>query len=156
MTPTRHPLPLIDRQDTQNKLNVILASLTDVLHLVHYAHVNTSSPHFFQDHLLYDTIKGYLDPFIDRIAERVTALGGTADISLGQAAMNTKISKQDMSVTNRYLTQLADVLAQLSKWLYNCLPGLDKCTENIICELIEQTDKSLYHVEHHQIYTVGE
>ena len=73
-----------DRQQIIDILNARLADTIDLKTQAKQAHWNVKGPEFFQLHELFDSIAGHLDDQADLIAERVTALGGTA---LGTARM---------------------------------------------------------------------
>ena len=60
-------------------LNQLLAETIDLHGQTKQAHWNVRGPNFMQMHEMYDRIAGMLQPHVDEIAERVTALGGAAE-----------------------------------------------------------------------------
>lgn len=59
-------------------LNARLADVLDLKAATKQAHWNVKGPNFIALHELFDKFAGQLDGHADEIAERVTALGGTA------------------------------------------------------------------------------
>ena len=59
-------------------LNQRLADAIDLQLQMKQAHWNVKGPDFFQLHILFDQLAGEVFPFIDLVAERITALGGVA------------------------------------------------------------------------------
>lgn len=78
MYPTLNDLPEEIRVQVIEILNNSLASTLDLKTQVKQAHWNVKGPHFIQLHELFDTMATEMEDFVDTVAERVTALGGTA------------------------------------------------------------------------------
>ena len=82
------------RQDVRapmiSLLNQQLADTFDLFSQTRHAHWNVKGAEFFQIHLLYDKLAEQVEGFIDMIAERVTALGGTA---MGTVRMTSAVSR---------------------------------------------------------------
>ncbi|MEO1006109.1 MAG: ferritin-like domain-containing protein, partial [Cyanobacteria bacterium J06638_38] len=73
---SRIDLPENIRTPIIELLNASLAISTDLKSQVKQAHWNVKGMNFYQLHLLFDTIAGELEEYIDLVAERITALGG--------------------------------------------------------------------------------
>ena len=59
-------------------LNQSLAATLDLKTQTKQAHWNVKGTDFFQLHELFGAMSGELEEYVDMVAERVTALGGTA------------------------------------------------------------------------------
>src|SRR3546814_6408020 len=69
------------REKLVTLLNARLSDAIDLKLQAKQAHWNVKGPSFIALHELFDTIAGLADGFVDEIAERATALGGTAERS---------------------------------------------------------------------------
>lgn len=78
MYPTLNDLPEEIRVQVIELLNHSLAATLDLKTQVKQAHWNVKGPQFIQLHELFDTMATEMEDFVDTVAERVTALGGTA------------------------------------------------------------------------------
>ena len=58
-------------------LNQTLAATLDLKTQTKQAHWNVKGMDFYQLHLLFDEMAGELEEYVDMVAERVTALGGS-------------------------------------------------------------------------------
>jgi starvation-inducible DNA-binding protein len=79
-------IPSNARQAVIETLNARLADLTDLKLATKHAHWNVKGPGFIALHEMFDGFAATLDGHIDTVAERITALGGTAKGTLAQAA----------------------------------------------------------------------
>src|SRR5438309_8411718 len=75
---TRIELPAEVRKQMIGLLNQHLADTFDLYSQAKQAHWNIKGPEFFQLHELFDRLADEVIGYVDVIAERVTALGGTA------------------------------------------------------------------------------
>src|SRR5262245_31210533 len=66
------------RENMIDLLNQQLADTFDLYSQVKQAHWNVKGMHFMQLHLFFDDLAGGLLEQVDTVAERATALGGTA------------------------------------------------------------------------------
>jgi DNA-binding ferritin-like protein len=76
---TKNTLPEKIRNQSIALLNRNLASAIDLKAQAKQAHWNVKGPDFIALHELFDKVADEADGFVDLIAERVTALGGTAE-----------------------------------------------------------------------------
>ena len=72
-------------------LNQHLADTADLYSQNKQAHWNVKGQDFFQLHQLFDQLAEEIQPFIDEIAERVTALGGYATGTVRMAASSSRL-----------------------------------------------------------------
>src|SRR5215510_9326487 len=89
---TQNDLPAEVREQMISLLNQHLADTSDLYSQTKQAHWNVKGPEFFQLHELFDKLADEVEEYIDLIAERVTALGGTA---LGTVRMAAAVSRLD-------------------------------------------------------------
>src|SRR5262245_54342657 len=90
MFPTKNDLALDAREMAISPLNQQLADTFDLFGQTKQAHWNVKGMHFYQLHELFDTLAETLEEYTDLIAERATALGGTA---LGTVRMSATASR---------------------------------------------------------------
>jgi starvation-inducible DNA-binding protein len=94
MTGTMHETSIDMGQPLREQMialcNQQLANTTDLYTQTKQAHWNVKGIHFEELHVLFDKMAEAIEPFSDMIAERATALGGTA---LGTARMAANASE---------------------------------------------------------------
>src|SRR6266478_4080017 len=78
MFDTRNDLPAGTRTKVIELLNARLADAIDLGAQTKHAHWNVKGPNFIALHELFDKVAENVEEHIDTLAERVTALGGTA------------------------------------------------------------------------------
>ena len=78
MFDTRNDLPANTRTKVIELLNARLADAIDLGAQTKHAHWNVKGPNFIALHELFDKVAESVEEHIDTLAERVTALGGTA------------------------------------------------------------------------------
>ena len=79
---TKNTLPQSIRSQSVELLNRNLASAIDLERQAKQAHWNVKRPNFIALHELFDKVAEAAEEFSDLLAERVTALGGTAEVGL--------------------------------------------------------------------------
>ena len=72
-------------------LNQSLADLSDLYSQTKQAHWNVRGPNFYSLHKLFDDLAGAVEEHLDDVAERVTALGGTAQGTVRQIAAASRL-----------------------------------------------------------------
>jgi starvation-inducible DNA-binding protein len=136
-------------------LNGRLADLIDLKLALKHAHWNVKGPHFIALHELFDRLQGDLDAHIDDIAERITALGGTASGSVQAVAAATSLSPfpGDLFDGLRMVEALADRTAALAA---SVRKGIDETAgmgdadaADLLTALSRALDKSLWFLEAH-------
>src|SRR5215510_9330690 len=91
MHKTRIDLSEKTRRKVTDLLNARLADAIDLQTQTKHAHWNVKGPNFIALHELFDKIAESVEDQIDTIAERVTALGGTAHGTLVAVARGTSL-----------------------------------------------------------------
>ncbi len=79
MYDTRNDLPASVRNPVVNLLNSRLADAIDLGTQAKQAHWNVKGPNFIALHELFDQVAEHIEDHVDTLAERITALGGTAN-----------------------------------------------------------------------------
>ncbi len=136
-------------------LNQRLADSTDLKTQTKYAHWNVKGPQFFQLHELFDQIAEHFDEYADLLAERATALGGTAHGTLRQAAATSSIPEYEVTATNglEHVRALAHNVAIFGEYVREAIDKTDelddKSTADVFTEISRQVDKDLWFLQAH-------
>lgn len=145
-------------KDTQTKVCTLLNErLRDTIKLglnAKQAHWNVKGENFIALHKLFDETYGVIEEFVDDIAERITALGGLADGSVGALTKSTVPDHPTTKVNwKAHVQALADELAyygKLARQDIDTFDGLgDKGTADLLTGVSRQIDKYLWFVESH-------
>ena len=152
---TRHDLKDNVREQVTQFLNEALASTADLYSQVKQAHWNVKGPHFYQLHTMFDEIATEVSEYVDEIAERITALGGTAHGTVRMAAANSFLKEYPIHAVDgqEHLTALADRFAAYAKVIRD---GIDQTAElgdadtaDLLTEISRTIDKRLWFIESH-------
>jgi starvation-inducible DNA-binding protein len=145
--------------DTRKKvIGLLNQHLADTLVLYSHskqAHWNVKGPQFYALHLLFDELAGTLEKFIDMIAERVTALGGTALGTVALAANATTVPEYPLDVVDgmqhvEVLTEhFANYAASTRAGMENTEEWGDMATNDLFNEIAREIDKGLWFLEAH-------
>ncbi len=136
-------------------LNQQLADTFDLYSQTKQAHWNVKGAQFFQLHELYDKLATELIDHVDTIAERATALGGTALGTLQMAAKATRLGDYpEGAVASQTSVQtLAERYAALATTTRAAIDEADKLgdadTADIFTGVSRGLDKSLWFLEAH-------
>ena len=155
--PTRIDLPLDTRQSVVDMLNGTLAATTDLRTQTKQAHWNVKGKDFYQLHLLFDEMAGELEEFADMLAERVTALAGTAMGTVRMAASNSILPEYDFDAVGgmEHVAALADRYAAYAKHLREGIAKADDLgdmdTSDLYTEVSRTIDKRLWFLEAHLV-----
>ncbi len=155
--PTRIDLPLETRQSVADMLNGTLAATTDLRTQTKQAHWNVKGKDFYQLHLLFDEMAGELEGFSDMVAERVTALAGTAMGTVRVAASESILPEYDFDAVGgmEHVAALADRYAVYAKHLRESIDKADELgdqdTNDLYVEISRTIDKRLWFLEAHLV-----
>jgi starvation-inducible DNA-binding protein len=136
-------------------LNARLADTLDLKTQTKQAHWNVKGPEFYQLHELFDQIATHLEDQADMIAERVTALGGTALGTARLAASNSSIPEYDLDAVNgiEHVVALSERLAKAANQFREDIDRADelgdKGTADLFTEIVRDADKDLWFLEAH-------
>lgn len=136
-------------------LNESLSNTLDLHSQVKQAHWNVKGQQFYQLHLLFDEIAGELLEFGDEIAERVTALGGTALGTVRMASDTTSLPEYPTDILDGldHVEALADRFASYGQAVRENIEKStdydDADTADLFTEISRNTDKRLWFLEAH-------
>jgi starvation-inducible DNA-binding protein len=152
---TRNDLPLATRTRSVELLNARLADAIDLGTQIKHAHWNVKGPNFIALHELFDKIAESIEDQIDTIAERVTALGGTAHGTLTAVARGTSLKPypEDIYDGATHVGALAAVLADFGTKVRAAIDDSAKLgdagTSDLFTGISRETDKNLWFLEAH-------
>jgi starvation-inducible DNA-binding protein len=136
-------------------LNDRLADAIDLQSQVKQAHWNVKGPNFIALHELFDKISDVVLAQIDEIAERVTALGGTAEGTVAVAAKRSRLKNYPLSITSGkdHLYYLSTQIAAFGKAARAAIEETDELgdadTADLFTGLSRELDKYLWFLEAH-------
>jgi len=148
-------IPEKQRAELVALLNARLADTIDLKTQTKHAHWNVKGPQFQQLHELFDSIATNLEAHSDLIAERVTALGGTANGTSRQVASSSSLAEYDFDATagtdhvRALVSQLARLAAEVRAAIDTSDRLGDKSTADIFTEISRAADKDLWFLEAH-------
>ncbi len=155
--PTRIDLDLETRQKVVEILSQTLASSLDLKTQAKQAHWNVKGLDFYQLHELFDELAGELEGYVDMVAERITALGGTAMGTARIAAENSILPEYPLDAVTgvEHLTALADHYATYAAHLRKAIDTTDDLgdadTADLYTEISREIDKRLWFLEAHLV-----
>ena len=138
-------------------LSKTLATTTDLKTQVKQAHWNVKGKNFYQLHELFDEMAGELEEYTDTIAERITALGGTAMGTVRIAAAESVLAEYPVEIVDgvEHLNALADRYAVYGKHLREAIAKTDELgdadTADLYTEISRTIDKRLWFLEAHLV-----
>jgi starvation-inducible DNA-binding protein len=155
MFDTRNDLPANVRTKVIELLNARLADAIDLGTQTKHAHWNVKGPSFIALHELFDQVAEHVEDHIDTIAERVTALGGTARGTLAAVTRATTLRPypEDISDGIAHVDALSSALAAFGA---KVRAGIDEAarigdadTADLFTGISRETDKDLWFLEAH-------
>ncbi len=152
---TRIDLPVAGREKLIALLNQQLADTFDLYGQSKQAHWNVKGPQFFQLHELFDDLAEELLEYVDLIAERATALGGTALGTIRMAGAVSRLAEYplDAGGSMQHVEALAERFAALAATTRSAIAAADDLgdadTADLLTEVSRGLDKSLWFLEAH-------
>ncbi len=152
---TRSDIPPATRSACCQLLNGTLAATLDLWTQVKQAHWNVKGPNFYQLHLLFDDVADLVYPYIDMVAERITALAGVANGTARQAASNSILPEYPAVPIGEkeHLRALAERLAAYVKHIREGIEKTDElddqATNDLYIEIARGIDAKLWFIEAH-------
>lgn len=144
---------------TRTKAIEILASrLSDAIDLgaqVKHAHWNVKGPHFIALHELFDEIAEDIEGHVDTIAERITALGGTAYGTVATVARTTSLPPypEDIVEGLAHVEALVNAMADFGRKARRAIADSaeigDADTSDLFTGVSRAIDKHLWFLEAH-------
>lgn len=155
MFETRNDLSADSRAQVIRLLNARLADAIDLGMQTKHAHWNVKGPHFIALHELFDKIAEQIEEHVDTIAERVTALGGTAAGTVAAVARATSLKGYPEELTEG-LSHVDALAAALADFGRKARAGIDEAarlgdadTADLFTEVSREIDKQLWFLEAH-------
>jgi len=155
MHQTRNDLPAKTRVRLEKLLNARLADALDLESATKQAHWNVKGPHFIALHKLFDELHTNVEEHVDAVAERITALGGTALGTLQAAARDSSLEPYPENIYDGrdHLEALSDRLADFGKKVRAGIESADKLadagTADLFTQIVRDVDKYLWFLEAH-------
>jgi len=136
-------------------LNQHLADLLDLATQVKQAHWNVKGHHFYSLHLLFDSLAAELYESVDTVAERATALGGSASGTARMAAKASRLPEYPTDAVDgmAHVTALCDRYAAVGGTVRTAIKTAseagDDDTADLFTGLSRDLDKNLWFLEAH-------
>jgi starvation-inducible DNA-binding protein len=152
---THHDLRDTTRGEMVELLNRQLADTSDLKTHLKHAHWNVKGMDFFALHELFDKLAGEIEAHTDTIAERVTALGGTAFGTARQVAGATRLPEFPAGATDgaEHLQALVERYAALARTTRAAIDAAsaagDQDSADLCTEVSRDLDKHLWFLEAH-------
>jgi starvation-inducible DNA-binding protein len=153
--PTKNTLAEAVRARSIAVLNAALASAIDLERQAKQAHWNVRGPNFIALHELFDKLADAAREFVDLLAERVTALGGTAEGTVQIAARRSALPEYPPTIRDErgHIEAVADALARFGTAVREAIDRAaesgDADTADVFTEISREADKQLWLVESH-------
>lgn len=153
--PTHLDLPKNTRTTSIALLNQQLADTFDLYSQVKQAHWNIKGKEFIALHEFFDDLAERVLGFVDEIAERATALGGTAMGTARMAAANSKLPEYptDAVVAMDHVAALVDRYGNYAASTRAAIDTADEhqdmTTADLFTEISRVIDKDLWFLEAH-------
>lgn len=155
MFDTKNDIPAATRKSSIELLNARLADAIDLSTQTKYAHWNVKGPSFIALHELFDQIAETVEDQIDTIAERVTALGGTARGTLAEVSRGTSLKPYPEGIADgmAHVEALSAAVADFGRKVRGAIDESAKLgdagTSDLFTGVSRETDKSLWLLEAH-------
>lgn len=155
--PTRIDLGMDIRQEVVAILSQTLAATLDLKTQTKQAHWNVKGLDFYQLHELFDELAGELEEYVDMVAERITALGGTAMGTARIAAQTSILPEYPYDIVDgaEHITALAERYAAYGEHLRSAIDQTDNLgdadTADLYTEISRTIDMRLWFLEAHLV-----
>lgn len=152
---TKNDLAPEKREKVIEYLNARLADVIDLKTQAKQAHWNVKGIHFIALHELFDQVATAAEAHTDLIAERITALGGTAYGTARVVAQKSSLSEYPLEITDgtAHIDALSSAMADFGKKVRQNIDDADalgdKDTADLLTEVSRENDKLLWFVEAH-------
>jgi len=136
-------------------LNGRLADAIDLGTQAKQAHWNVKGPNFIALHELFDQVAEHVEDHVDTLAERITALGGTAHGTVAEVsrASSLKPYPKDIAEGAQHVDALssavADFGAKVRKAIDESARAGDAGTSDLFTGISREIDKDLWFLEAH-------
>lgn len=155
MHKTKIDIPQETRAALVYLLNERLADLIDLKLQAKQAHWNVKGPNFIALHKLFDEVTGALDEPVDTIAERIAALGGTAEGTVSTVHKRTTLAPYSLEIVtgHDHLEALSTAVAAAGKSIRAAIDRSaeagDADTADLFTGISRTLDQYLWFLEAH-------
>ncbi|MFA5861130.1 MAG: DNA starvation/stationary phase protection protein Dps [Candidatus Thermoplasmatota archaeon] len=155
MFQTRHGLGEDTRRTMVGLLNHRLADALDLYAQTKHAHWNVKGPGFFQAHKLFDELAEAVEGHADSLAERATALGGTALGTVRMSAQGSSLQEfpsdleNDMAFVRALADRYGEHARKMGEGITSAVEHGDLGTADLLTSIAGELDKDLYFLESH-------
>ncbi len=155
MHKTKNDIAKGKREKLVETLNSRLADSLDLKSQAKQAHWNVKGMSFIGLHELFDRVSTEVEVYTDTIAERITALGGTALGTVRVSANKSSLSEYPLEITDGadHVDALSTALADYGKKVRAGIDEAEKLddqdTADLFTEISRGVDKLLWFVEAH-------
>jgi starvation-inducible DNA-binding protein len=155
MFKSRIDLPADRRKKLIALLNQHLADTFDLYGQCKQAHWNVKGPQFHHLHELFDELAAEVLAYVDLIAERATALGGTALGTVRMSAESSRLTEYPLDPEGQmgHVEALAVRFAALAATTRSAIEATERLddadTADLLTEVSRGLDKSLWFLEAH-------
>lgn len=152
---TRIDIPAKTRSKVIAILNARLADAIDLSMQAKQAHWNVKGPNFIGLHELFDDVAEHAEGHVDKLAERITSLGGTAlgTVRAVGRTSSLKAYPEDIFDGPAHVAALATALAAFAKLTRAAIETTDdlddEVTSDLFNEITGEADKDLWFLEAH-------
>ena len=143
------------KQVALQTLQARLADGIDLALVIKQAHWNLKGPEFIGVHLMLDGFRDQMDDYNDKVAERITQLGGTARGTTQSVTEETKLAAYplDIYTIGDHLAALIDRYATYAHAVRENIDETDEAgapdTAALFTEVSRGVDKQLWFLEAH-------
>jgi starvation-inducible DNA-binding protein len=155
MYDTRNDLPAAVRTSVVNLLNSRLADAIDLGTQAKQAHWNVKGSNFIALHELFDQVAEHIEDHVDTLAERITALGGTAHGTLATVSRTTTLAPYPDAISDgiehadALSSAVANFGAKVRKAIDESARAGDADTSDLFTGMSREIDKDLWFLEAH-------
>ena len=138
-----------------NLLNSRLADAIDLGTQAKQAHWNVKGPNFIALHELFDQVAEHIEDHVDTLAERITALGGTANGTIAAVANTSSLAPYPADITDgvEHVDALSSAVAsfgaKVRKSINEAAEAGDADTSDLFTGISREIDKDLWFLEAH-------
>lgn len=155
--PTRIDLAKDIREGVIAILSKSLAATLDLKTQLKQAHWNVKGMDFYHLHLLFDEMATEVEEYVDMVAERITALGGTAMGTARIAAAESILPEYPFDIvdSSEHVNALAERFAIYAGHVREAIDKTDELgdadTADLYTEISRTIDKRLWFLEAHLV-----
>lgn len=148
--PLTNTIQMVAMPTTEQLLDKVISSVVYLRLTSHMAHFNVTGPSFYSDHKTYEGVYEFLDEWIDKLGERITALGHPVDIHpeclTGDCVVFPTGHEDPVQDAKGLCMGVLTKLEAISGYINSIFRQVDETTANMLQELCLGIDKQIYFV----------